>query len=546
MAEKADLMVKAAKLGEEVERLTAAVEKATTDLTNLPSMLAQAKQEARAQAQASFSRRQEEIRTRMEAALAQKKTAASDLLDTFPDKDTKEFAGKFEIQELEDHLMEVYPPGMIEDYMCLDPIPLEDDETAFKLYFSVENMVMSLTKGGSFSASIFNGINTVLNTITDDPRVGLKVVPAIVMFYIVGVIFLPFLFLTGFSVVGFASAIQGLFVKRLLRRLYSVKLYLNTAYDEDIFQQNKTDIMRDVDDYIDYVRSQYTEVLDSRKFEHDPAVDKKIDKDFDLQEKKIRQTRDLNNTELQRLKQELASTLERIDHLEDEERRKAEGARKQFLETISWEHAWMEHIFIDVTPENKLLMMPFAKANSCYYSQDEEVLKQFSRLVTFQATIRMHPEFATQVVLDYKYMGGDLTQFLTLKGKCIKLCFSEEDIRKQTEIITNEIKARTKSILASSANLDEFNALMASYDSAGEYYAIIHIFGLDSISTAMKNWFHNGPRVGYIFKFYWTYDEMKALKDDLPLVDIKDFYEILGNPMPRTAAAVRRVVGLDS
>ena len=113
MAEKADLMVKAAKLGEEVERLTAAVEKATTDLTNLPSMLAQAKQEARAQAQASFSRRQEEIRTRMEAALAQKKTAASDLLDTFPDKDTKEFAGKFEIQELEDHLMEVYPPGTV-------------------------------------------------------------------------------------------------------------------------------------------------------------------------------------------------------------------------------------------------------------------------------------------------------------------------------------------------------------------------------------------------------------------------------------------------
>ena len=160
--------------------------------------------------------------------------------------------------------------------------------------------------------------------------------------------------------------------------------------------------------------------------------------------------------------------------------------------------------------------------------------------------LRMHPEYATQVVLDYKYMGGELTQFLTLEGKCIKLCYSEEDLRKQQDIITNEIKARTKSILSSSANLDEFNALMATYDATGEYYAIIHVFGLEAVNSAMKNWFRNGPRVGYIFKFYWTYDEMQQLKDDLPLSDIKDFYEIKENPIPRTATAVKRIVGLDS
>lgn len=546
MAEKASLMLEAAKKNEEIERLSAAIEKATADISALPSNLAKAKQEARGKAQASFMRRQAELRSRIEAAIEKKRSEIESLVDSFPDKDTKEFAGKFEIQELEAHLMEVYPPAMIEGYVCLNPIPLEDDEEAFRMYASVENAVMSLSQGGGFSASIFNGVNSVLDTVTDDPRVGMKIIPAILMFYIVSVFFFPFLFLTTFSIVGFASALQGVFVQRVLRRMYSVKQYLNTSYDEDIFQRDKSRIMTNANKALASIHDEYIDWINTREYEHDPSMDSKLDKQFDVERRRLEQTRDLNNTTLQRLKDELADILAQIDALEEEERKRAETARKKYLETVDWKHEWMEHLFIDVSPENKTIMMPFMKGNSCYYSKDEEQLKQFSRLVSYQCMLRMHPEYATQVVLDYKYMGGDLTQFIMLEGKCVKLCFSEEDIRKQQEIITNEIKARTKSILSSSANLDEFNALMKTYGSTGEYYAIIHIFGLEALSSAMKNWFHNGPRVGYLFKFYWTVEEMQSLKDDLPLADIKDFYEISSNPIPRTAAAVKRIIGLDS
>lgn len=546
MAEKANLMLEAAKKNEEIERLTAAVDKATEEINALPDRLSRAKQEARGTAQASFLRRQAELRSRIEAIITNKRKQAEDLIDSFPDKDVKDFAGRFEIEDLEEHLKGVYPVEMITDYVCIDPIDIADDEEAFRMYSSVENMVMSLTQGGGLSASIFNGINQVLDTVTDDPRVGMKIIPAIMMFYAVGVLFMPFLFLTVFSVVGFASAGQGFFVKGLLRKLFSVKAYLNTSYNEDIFQTDRLKLLRNVDNALEPIRKEWLAYIDSQEFKYDPKEEVNLDKKFQVEKKRLEQSRDLNNTSLQRLKDELAEILAKIDELEDEEKKRAETARKKYLETVAWEHAWMEHAFIDVSAENKLIMMPFIKGNSCYYSKDEEELKRFSRLIAYQCMLRMHPEFATQVVLDYKYMGGELTQFLTLGGKCINIRYSEEDVRKQTEIITNEIKARTKSILSSSANLDEFNALMATYGATGEYYAIVHIFGLEALSSAMKNWFHNGPRVGYIFKFYWTVDEMQSLKDDLPLADIKDFYEISGNPIPRTAAAVKRIIGLDS
>lgn len=546
MAEKATLMLEAAKKNEEIEKLTAAVEKATQDLRAIPVRLTTAKQEARANAQASFNRRQEELRSRVEGVISKRRSDLIALVDTFPELDTKEFAGRFEIKELESHLMEVYPAEMIEDYVCMNPIQIEDDEEAFRIHSSVENAVMSLNRGGGLSASIFTSINDTLDKLTEDPRVGLKIIPVILIFYAVGVMFVPFIFLTTFSLIGLASAVQGAFVKSLLRKLYSVKLYLNTSYDEDVFQKDKTDIIGQSDDYFDYARNHFMEVIAERKFHYDLKEDERLDKQFDLEKKKIEQTRDLNNTALQKLKEEQQAILKRLDEIEEEERQRAVTARQTYLSTITWKHEWMEQVFIDITPENKRIMMPFLKGNSCYYSQDEDQLKKFSRLAAYQALIHMHPEYATQVVLDYKYMGGELIQFISLEGKAIKLCYSEDDIRKQVDIINNEIKARTKSILSSSANLDEFNALMASYNAAGEYYAVIHIFGLESITTAMKSWFRNGPRVGYLFKFYWTHDEMKALKDDLPFADIKDYYEIGDTPIPRTAATVKRIIGLDS
>lgn len=546
MAEKATLMLEAAKKNEEIERLEASIAQYTSALDELPVTLENLKQEVRRADKVAHDKRKDELRARIVAIISKKRNEVEALVDTFPNVEAAEYAGRFEIKDLEAHLLEVYPAEMVEDYVCMNPIPIDDDEEAFRLYSSVEKSVMSLSRGGGLISQIFNTITDSLMRATDDPRVGLKAAGGAILFYIASIWFLPFFFLTAFAGLGIVSAVQGARVKGLLRKLYSVKLFLNTSYDEDIFAKNKGDIMREVDDFLEDAKYDYFHAIDELQYVYDETKDAALDKQALVERKHLEQSRDLANTNLQTLKSELEAILEQIEELEEAEKKKAERARQEYLETIKWERSWMEHVFIDVSPENRLVMMPFAKGNSCYYSKDLESLKAFSRIVVFQAMLRMHPEYASQVILDFKYMGGELTQFITLNGKDVKLCMSEDDLRTQQELITQEIRSRTKNILSSSATLDEFNALMASYNSTGEYYAIVHIFGLDQISSTMLNWFRNGPRVGYLFKFYWTVEEMQRIKDDLPISDIQDFYEIANNPIPRTAASVKRLVGMDS
>ncbi len=546
MAEKTALMLEAAKKNEAIEKLEASVAQYTKDIQELPFKLDAAKREARQTAQAAYERRKNELRARISATVTKKRDEIIALIDTFPEAETKEFAGRFEIKELEAHLTEVYPEAMIEDYVCMDPIPIEDDEEAFRLYSSVEKSVMSLSRGGGFASSIFNGLTDLLSQVTDDPRVGLKAAMGVILFYIASLCFVPFVFLGVFCGLGVVSALQGARVKRLLRKLYSVKMFLNTSYDEDIFAKNRDDIMKEVDPFLEEAEAEYLGVLDKHQFEYDASNDLKLDHEADVQRKHLEQSRDLDNTTLQKLKSELEEILAKIEELDEAEKKKAELARQEYLGSIKWERKWMDYLFIDVSPENRLIRMPFSKANSCYYSKNVESLKMFSRITTFQAMLQMHPEYASQVILDYKYMGGELTQYITLDGKAVKLCFIDEDLRTQKDIITNEIKARTKNILSSSASLDEFNALMAKYEATGEYYVIVHMFGLSSIDSTLLNWFRNGPRIGYIFKFYWTVEELQQLGDAIPFADIKDFYEIASNPISRTAASVKRLAGLDS
>lgn len=542
MAQKADLMLEAAKKNEEIERLEERISQYDRQLKDLPMLFDKQRREAVVSAQRAFDRRQEELRARVDAIITKKRAEVAALVDSFPGMETKEFAGKVELEELEEHLKKVYPADMIEGYVCMNPIELQDDEEAFRLYSKIESMVMSLTRGGKLSSMVFNGITDALTNVSDDPKVGMKVVPAILLLYLGGIFIIPFVFLGVLTTLGVASAVHGMYVRNLLRKMYSVKMYLNATYDEDIFQEDRRKLLRKTDDFLEDARLQGYSALDQNKFEHDPEVDRKLEQKFEIERKKMEQARDLDGVTLKRVKEDLSRLLIQIEELEDQEKKRAESARKEHLETVKWEMKWMEYLFIDVTPENRLLMMPFSKANSLYYANDIDELQNFSKLTVFQCMLHMHPSFATQIVLDYKYMGGDLNKFLVLEGKSVQLGITPEEHTVQHDLIDNDVKARTKSILASSDNLDQFNELMASYDATGEYYAIVHVFGLKNVTPNMLNWFKNGPRVGYIFKLYLTTAELKQLKDEIPLDDLKDFFEIKGNPIPRTGAAVRRLL----
>lgn len=534
-------MVASAKVGEEIENIQKKIEDINRELGLVPGRCQQEQATLRTTMQEDFIRRNATQLAKIKKACADKKAAASELLDSFPDLDRQEFAGRYEIKDLEEHLMSVYPPGLVEDYICMNPIEFEDEREAYQVYSNVENTIVGL-KQGNMVGAVFQGLSDLLNNAADQPQVGMKVAIGAILFLVGGLVLSPFLFLTAFAGLGLFSAVQGARVRGALRQLFSVKLFLNDAYDEDIFAEDKEDIMNMVEAFLDDAEEEYIQVVQDRVFEFNPALLEPIKRKYDLETQRLNSSLDLQNQSLDMKKAELQTIIAKLDALAEQEKKYAELARKKFLGTIEWKKEWLPNIFLETTPENKVKVMPFAQGNSLYYSRDADNLKRLSRLLVFQCMIQMHPDFACNFVLDYKYNGGELTQFVTAPERIVKICFSEDDLAKQTELINNEIRARTNNILGSCESIEDYNNLMATYNSAGEYYVIVHVFGCPSLPTQMLNNIRNGPRVGYFFKFYLTVDELRDLADVFPLDAMKDFHEVLENPTPRTIAAVRRVL----
>lgn len=533
-------MIASQQIGAEIDRISERIAEIEKSLSEIPAKCQREKTETRIAAQKSFDQKQQQKLASINHAIEKKHAEISQLLDTFPDLDSKEFAGRYEIKDLEDHLMEIYPPDLIRDYICLNPIQFSDDSEAYQTYGYVENMVARL-KQGNFAGAVFNGLSALLDKAADFPQLGLKVIVIVAVLLIGGLFLSPFLFLTIFAVLGLVSGIHGLFVQRLLRGMYSVKLYLNNSYDEDIFARDKDDIMSSVEEYLDEAREQYEDIVASEEFSFDENTLKDIDKKYNLESQRLRSQQDLANQELQAKQQELEELLKSLDELSEREQKAAERARQEFLGKITWKKEWMQNVFLDVTSENKIKVMPFGKGNSLYYSRDIDNLKKLSRLTVFQSMLSMHPDFTANVILDYKYNGGELTQFVTVPERLCRICYSTDDLQKQGETISNKIRARTNTILGSCESIEEYNDLMATYNVSGEYYVVVHVFGLTSLSAQFLSNIRNGLRVGYFYKFYCTTEELIEMRDNFPLTDFMEIYEILDNPVPRMPSAVQRL-----
>lgn len=546
MAEKASLMLEAAKKSEEIDKLEKSIAECNERIDSLPQTLEQSKRAAREKSLAAFNSRQDELRKRVKGVISKKLEEVTEYIDSLPGMEAKEFAGKLEVTSVEEQLKLIYPDDMITDYLCTGVAPLEDAEEAFAVYAEVEREATNLSNGSDLTSSMFTGLTEGLVKLIEDPRMGAKMIPIVLIFYVAGIILFPFIFLTAFSVIGILSGLQGHHVKGIINKLYSIKMFLNESYNEDLFARDREKILSKVSEFLHDVEVDYIGEISKETFEYDDSNDAALEKQMTNDIKRAQQDRDLYNGQLQKAQEELQAMLAQIDKLEEEERQRAANARKELLETITWKHEWLEHIFIDITKENKKVLLPFSKANSCYFGKEATEVQAFARITVLQCILHMHPEYASHVVLDFKYMAGTLAQFIGLKNKCISLFYTEEETKKKMTNMDNEIKARTKNILASSEDLDSFNKLMSEYGSTGEFYVVVHVFGLESISNTWKNWVRNGPRVGYIFKFYWTIEELEKIKEDLPFADLKDYFEISNTAMPRSPSAVKRILGIDS
>lgn len=538
-------MVESSRMGQQIDQLESTLSSLEAAIRNVPSKAQQDKAAYTENAKKQFEEKNKADIQAIEDAAVAKRKSVEELIDSFPGMEARDIAGRFEIRELEDHLMTVYPPDLIADYICLNPIEISDDSEAYTLYTSVEGMVAGLQRG-NMSAAIFSALSNMMNKAADIPEVGVKA-GIIVFGAVLLMLFLsPFVLMTTFSVLGIASGIHGAFVRRLLRRLYSVKLYLNESYDEDVFAEDKGDILASADNFFAEVKEEAIEAVNVRVFSVDKEALAEIDKAAELETTRLQSQMDLKKQELETCRQALAKVLEQLEELEEADKKRAESARQEYLGSIQWKDEWMSQMFVEVTAENQIKGFHYSRGNSLYYSKDIEKLKQFSRLIMVQTLLHMSPNIVSNVVLDYKYNGGSLTQFSRVADRCCKLCFSDADLEKQESSLTIRIRTRTNNILSTCESIEAYNEIMAQYNSPGEYYIVVHVFGLSKMSSQFLNNIVNGPRVGIFYKFYLTVDELIALKGSLPLDSMEDFFEVLENPIPRHLRQVQRLLESDA
>ena len=464
----------------------------------------------------------------------------SDLLDSFPGMATKEFSGKYEIKDLEQSLEKLYPKELLDSYICSNPIQFEDESEAYSAYAYVERKV-ALLRDGSMSGSIFTWITGLLDRVcSDDGLVG-KVSLAFIGMLMLTLVVSPFIFMTIFSVVGVSALVHGALVNTLFRDLYSVKMFLNNAYDEELFQDNKSGIMESVDAFLEQVRERYYQDIDTREFKMNP----KILEDYDQQ---IKNQRETTQARIKQKEQQLADAqsraaelLQKLEAATAERERLAKEARTRYLDTINWKFEWMEDLLLDVTPENRIIGCKWLRGNTLYYSKSQEHIEQFQQLAVLQGVLRMHPSYAGQVYIDSKNMGTALAPYRQLNPSIFAMYITEEDIEKRFDRMRTDIRSRVDSILQSCSSIEDFNKLMSTYGVNGESYVVVHIVGLTSFTPQLLSFLKNGPKVGYFFKIYMTTEELKAVGKDFPYADIPEYAEIGDAVVPRTAAQVRRI-----
>lgn len=541
MAAESSLKVELAKLQAEIQALESDIQQLQSTYDRAGVMLDAQKKRAISDAKAAFATEQQQGVWRIEQICAEMHGKAEALLDTFPGLKAQEYAGKYEVKTLEAKVAEVYPKALLDSYVCPDPIEFEDEAEAYAVYTYVERKVAGL-KQGSLASAMFTGLTGLMTSVCKDDGMSGKI--ALVVLGALGLSFIasPFLFLTIFTVVGGAAAVQGALVHRILRDLYSVKAFLNETYDEDIFQQDKQDIMASVDEFLDGVRDDYVARMMVKPFVMNQGVLQDLEKQSAAVQEKTKVALEGKRQLLEVKRSEANNKLTELDALKAKREGEAKAARKRYLETIDWKYEWPNQILLDVTSDLRIIGANWTQANSFYYSKTISQLQQFWQLAIYQTMLRMPPDYCGQVVLDYKYMGSNLMQFSKVSQSLLNICVDQDAIGNKIERMQEDLQGRVGNILRSCESIEQFNEMMKSYGSAGEAYVIVHICGLRAIDETLKMFLRNGPKVGYFFKLYATVEEMSEWGKDLPFDEFKEFCEIGDVITPRTSSAVRRIL----
>ena len=162
-----DIELELSRIAAGITRMEQEIKSLQSQLKNVDGAKMSDKEQAMNKARAAFENAKKAQIQAIEAACSKKRQAASDLLDTFPDLQTKEYMGKYELQSIESKLVELYPPSLIENYTCPSPVVFETEGDAFNTYVKCERIVAGMKSGTSLTGSMFDSVTSILNAATE-------------------------------------------------------------------------------------------------------------------------------------------------------------------------------------------------------------------------------------------------------------------------------------------------------------------------------------------------------------------------------------------
>ena len=534
-----DLQLQLATMQQNISTMEAELRSLQSQLDNVDASKMAEKDQAMSKARNAFEASRTAQLQAIARACSKKRDDTSALLNTFPDLQTKEYAGKYELKDVEKKLSEVYPRALIENYTCPAPITFETEGEAYNAYASCQRAATGMKSDSA--GGLFDAVVSILSAASDKAGSVGKMVALLVGGLGVLAVVSPMLFITIYGCIAVCAAARGLYSSHVFRNMYSVKLFLNNAYDEDIFLEDKERIMEFVDSFLEETKQEYEAAVKAQRFTMNPNILREIDERAAAKKSQLSATISMRSQQLESERKKFEELGKRFAALSEQYKTSADQLKESALKKRAWKHEWLESILLDVTEQYTKICCKNSKCNTLYYCKDIETLQNLGHNILYQNLLAMHPTFAGQVVIDYKYNGGKLIPYSPLKKIIVDVCTSPEDIEKRVDRLDKDVRARCKNILTSCPDLDAFNKLMATYDSPGEAYSIVHVYGIKSFNEAWLQFIRNGPKVGVFFKFYLTTAELQELAKDFPYELFGEMYEYTNRMNERTKEMIQKL-----
>lgn len=474
-----------------------------------------------------FAKKQNDVLMRIQSAIQEQKQAVSEIVERNLEDDIAAVDNMIEESGAITSIYAVLTEEQIQAYEPFDRTSITSEEELEIAIRRLAKMSAKLSKQINYS-SLFSLIQKVKAPIDEEGNEGQKYLAYLLILFVTVsmMIFASSALLFIYTLLGIYSYVQSRKIANVLNLYDSIIQYCENDTLKEKKESVSDFISESTDSFFYEVENEYSDIVKSKKFKAD-------EKELTALKNALKSEIENAKTNVLQLKEEYSLCQKEVSRIqaelekqEQEKLKNLEEIEKFYLDysKVHWEKKLLENIYLGRGKKNEPTLLPIEKDNTLYLSDESNNLFDFARLFILQMLMHVNPDYLIQIVLDYKYMGGNLQPFLALPNRCLSLFMEQDKITEKITSMQEEIFARNSNILKSVNSIEDFNNLMATYNATGESYVFVHIFGLQTLNDTLKHFLRNGPKVGYFFNIYLTMEEFKALHSEEIMENIENYY----------------------